>query len=46
MNPIAIRLLNQQLITPQFSTPTEVVSYMGAMQAQESKELFVYLQTE
>ena len=35
MNPIAIRLLNQQLIAPQFSTPTEVVSYMGAMQAQE-----------
>ena len=35
MNPIAIRLLNQQLIAPQFSTPTEVVRYMGAMQAQE-----------
>ena len=30
MNPIAIRLLNQQLISPQFSTPTEVVRYMGA----------------
>ena len=35
MNPVAIRLLNQQLIAPQFSTPTEVVHYMGAMQAQE-----------
>ena len=35
MNPIAIRLLNQQLIAPQFNTPTEVVRYMGAMQAQE-----------
>ena len=35
MNPIAIRLLNQQLIAPQFTTPTEVVSYMGALQAQE-----------
>ena len=35
MNPIAIRLLNQQLAAPQFSDPTEVVSYMGAMQAQE-----------
>lgn len=35
MNPVAIRLLNQQLIAPQFSTPTEVVRYMGAMQAQE-----------
>ena len=35
MNPVAIRLLNQQLIAPQFSSPTEVVHYMGAMQAQE-----------
>ena len=30
MNPIAIRLLNQQLVAPQFSDPAEVVSYMGA----------------
>ena len=35
MNPIVIRLLNQQLFAPQFSTPTELVRYMGAMQAQE-----------
>ena len=35
MNPVAIRLLNQQLIVPQFKTPSEVVSHMGAMQAQE-----------
>ena len=35
MNPVAIRLLNQQLIAPQFKTPTEVVSHMGVMQAQE-----------
>ena len=35
MNPIAIRLLSQQLIAPQFKNPTEVVHYMGAMQAQE-----------
>lgn len=35
MNPIAIRLLNQQLIVPQFDNPTDVISYMGAMQAQE-----------
>ncbi len=35
MNPVAIRLLNQQLIVPQFKTPTEVVSHMGTMQAQE-----------
>ena len=35
MNPVSIRLLNQQLIAQQFSTPAEVVRYMGAMQAQE-----------
>lgn len=35
MNPIAIRLLNQQLVAPQFSDPVEVVSHMGAIQAQE-----------
>ena len=35
MNPVAIRLLNQQLVAPQFNDPAEVVSYMGAMQAQE-----------
>ena len=35
MNPIAIRLLNQQLAAPQFSNPAEVVSHLGAVQAQE-----------
>ena len=35
MNPIAIRLLNQQLAAPLFSDPAEVVGHMGAMQAQE-----------
>ena len=35
MNPIAIRLLNQQLAAPQFSDPAQVVSHMCAMQAQE-----------
>ena len=35
MNPIAIRLLNQQLAAPQFSNPAQVVSHMGAIQAQE-----------
>ncbi len=35
MNPIAIRLLNQQLICPQFNDPADVVSHMGAIQAQE-----------
>ena len=35
MNLVAIRLLNQQLASPHFRTPAEVVSHMGAMQAQE-----------
>ncbi len=35
MNPVSIRLLNQQLVAPQFSDPAEVVGYMGAIQAQE-----------
>ena len=35
MNPIAIRLLSQQLISPQFVSPKEVVAHMGAMQAQD-----------
>lgn len=35
MNPIALRLLNQQLISPQFSDPADVVAHMGAIQAQE-----------
>lgn len=34
-NPIAIRLLNQQFMAPQFRHPVEVVCHMGAMQAQE-----------
>lgn len=35
MNPITLRLLNQQLAVPQFGNPAEVVEYMGAIQAQE-----------
>ncbi len=35
MNPVSRRLLGQQLICPQFSTPHDVVAWMGAMQAQE-----------
>ena len=35
MNPIALRLLNQQLAAPQFDSPAEVVGHLGAMQAQE-----------
>lgn len=35
MNPVSARLLAQQLICRQFSTPHDVVAWMGAMQAQE-----------
>ena len=35
MNPVSARLLNQQLVCPQFSKPQEVVAWMGAMQAQD-----------
>ena len=35
MNSVSIRLLNQQLVAPQFSDPAEVVGHLGAMQAQE-----------
>ncbi len=37
MNPISIRLLGQQLICPQFTSPHDVVAWMGAMQGQEYK---------
>ena len=40
MNPLSQRLLNQQLICPQLTTPYEVVSWMGGMQAQEDSLLF------
>lgn len=35
MNPVSLRLLNQQLIAPQYANPEQVVSHFGAMQAQE-----------
>ena len=35
MNPVSARLLNQQLICPQFTAPYQVVDWMGAMQAQD-----------
>ena len=35
MNPVTLRLLNQQLAAPQFNSPSELVNHMGAMQAQE-----------
>lgn len=37
MNPVSARLLSQQLICPQFKDPAEVVSWFGAMQAQDYK---------
>ena len=37
INPISIRLLNQQLVAPQFREPAEVVAHLGAVQAQEYK---------
>lgn len=39
MNPVSARLLGQQLVCPQFSTPHDVVSWMGAMQAQDYKAM-------
>ena len=35
MNPIAVRLLSQQLVSPQHASPKDVVAHMGAMQAQD-----------
>ena len=37
MNPVSARLLSQQLTAPQFKDPAEVVSWFGAMQAQDYK---------
>lgn len=34
MEIVKVRLLNQQLLNPLFNTPKELVSWMGAMQAQ------------
>ena len=35
MNPVSVRLLNQQLCAPQFAAPELVVSHLGAVQAQD-----------
>ena len=35
MNPVSSRLLNQQLLCPQFTAPHHVVSWMGMLQAQD-----------
>lgn len=39
MNPVSMRLLSQQLASPQFKEPAEVVSWFGAMQGQEYKAM-------
>ena len=36
-NPVSARLLSQQLAAPRFKEPEEVVSWFGAMQAQDYK---------
>ena len=35
MNPVTARLLGQQLVCPQFTSPHDAVAWMGAMQAQD-----------
>ena len=37
MNPVSIRLLNQQFIGQQFTDPADVVSHLGAIQAQDNR---------
>lgn len=37
MNPVAVRLLNQQLYAPQFSQMEDVVRHFGALQAQDCR---------
>lgn len=44
MNPVSLRLLNQQLAAPLFSTPEEVVEHMGAMQAQEECQVEFFVE--
>ena len=39
LNPVSARLLNQQLASPQFKDPVEVVSWFGAMQAQDPRAM-------
>ena len=39
MNPVSQRLLSQQLAAPLFKDPAEVVSWFGAMQAQDYKSM-------
>ena len=39
MNPVSARLLSQQLICPIFEDPSEVVSWFGAIQAQDYRAM-------
>ena len=39
MNPVSARLLSQQLVSPQFKDPADVVSWFGAMQGQDYKAM-------
>lgn len=39
MNPVSARLLNQQLVCPQFRNPADVVSWFGAIQAQDIRSM-------
>lgn len=39
MNPVSARLLSQQLVSPQFKEAVEVVSWFGAMQAQDPRSI-------
>lgn len=39
MKPVSMRLLSQQLASPQFQEPAEVVKWFGAMQGQEYKAM-------
>ena len=39
MNPVSARLLGQQLTAPMFKDPAEVVSWFGAMQAQDYRAM-------
>lgn len=39
MNLVSARLLSQQLASPQFKEPAEVVSWFGAMQAQDPRSM-------
>ena len=39
MKPVSARLLSQQLASPQFKDPADVVSWFGAMQAQDYRAM-------